>query len=1065
MENEFLTFEATDVELIGDVIEFDEEVQRGEKVRFYTLNEQVTDAFEHMVPKGRATQAQIEKISKEVDRVRDLYETYVSQAADGYEVNVPKSLRSFPWVRPVYVAADETARYTTFDVDTAWSPLFTDEAYRQPNGYVRMLTALPLPFMATEGTPYPIDVITTFVNEEGERPWRVLPKFSMNRTRRHEDGRIDVLQVPVDGTADLVSFKGYWLRKRSLPIPDPLPDHPFLQSNDARFIETTEPLSDVVPELDAVMQHGVPVTQDPYGEGRKYLKVYDVKLEDVPWDLWKQRFPKKEVVDIMPPPVELPFKEGTNPPPSSNIMEQYGNQYFPGLAARRWLMAQEDGGYLVVKMIQSLAGNAGTVEMLPVSELGDLRFPDVDEDQCKLLGLSFQDFVTQGVIRQWEVYDKGKFIRYDRKCLPLDIVKQERHQVGYRNREQWKESTSKDMLIEYTKALSLAYKQKQAQSTIKYEKYAARGVSQLRDQVVAILKDEHRFPEDKLKALKLLTRDAPHSKQVTVDPEGLFVVCDHTLAMLGGDMAADRLGFYDTWTVRVDGSRVCKVCGEEINKDVLVNQEDFSEEGRLLKHADALDTQTFHGQSTLTFTTKLRSLQEFFDVNEPSDSTVFLLISLLQLLPAQDQLIPVLQESRAIADTLKSRDRDGKARGMVGIAATVLLLQTHLPQLVPRRSFGSQSLKLDGFPRDTDVDKAPTTVDGLMTVLRKTFEAYPTSFKGPSVAVMRGVLSEPAAIRKGVVAIIKKLLPAFKSPLTRAKSEFALHPPSPPPVGLIPVRLPPEKLGVVTSFPPCGNPRSVWASDIPPMIRQPVVPLDKTRPRPSTQPLQPVNVAPRPLLVPDTKDIQRRLRLPAIPKVEGDSWRTNLMIIQRLKDAFQIDVDVSLIDTTQKPSLLRDITEGLLKEIVGAIVKDPVKRKAYEELREKDLALFALMAPLKDARTETNTLRAKERHLFTDRLRDMTDSQRQITKDLLDRGMAPFIITNADRDVFAAQIERELGPLEEIIPDVDVGVGAPRDAPDEDDRNADEGDYGDHTAQGNRDRDQDHPEIDGDGPI
>ena len=90
MENEFLTFEATDVELIGDVIEFDEEVQRGEKVRFYTLNEQVTDAFEHMIPKGRTTRAQLEKIDKEVDRIRDLYETYVTTTTEGYEVTVPK---------------------------------------------------------------------------------------------------------------------------------------------------------------------------------------------------------------------------------------------------------------------------------------------------------------------------------------------------------------------------------------------------------------------------------------------------------------------------------------------------------------------------------------------------------------------------------------------------------------------------------------------------------------------------------------------------------------------------------------------------------------------------------------------------------------------------------------------------------------------------------------------------------------------------------------------------------------------------------------------------------------
>lgn len=1058
MENEFLTFEATDVELIGDVIEFDEEVQRGEKVRFYTLNEQVTDAFEHMIPKGRTTRAQLEKIDKEVDRIRDLYETYVTTTTEGYEVTVPKSLRSFPWISPVYQSAD----LNEYSFKGNWEPLFSPEAIRQANGYPRMLTALPMPYVASEGTPYPIDIATTFVDTEGKNPIRALPRFIANKTRRHEDGRLDVMAAPVDGTADLLTFQGYWLKKRSLPIPDPLSQHPFLESNKEKFIPTNEPLANVIPELEAVMLHGVPVTQDPYGEGRKYLKIYDVALDAIPWELWKQRFPKKEVVDTMPAPIELPFKEGENPPPSSNIVEQYGNKYFPGLAARKWLSTQEDGGHLVVKMIQSLAGNAGTVEMLPVSELGDIRFPDVEDDQCKLVGLTFNDFAIQGVVRQWEVYDKGKFIRYDRKCLPLDIIKQERHQIGYRNREQWKESTSNDILVSYTRALKAAHRTKTS-TKVTYEKYTARSSSQLREQVVAILKDDDRFPEDKLKALKTLTRDAPHANQITTDAEGLFVVCDHTLAILNGDMA-DRLGFYDTWTVRVDGSRVCKVCGEEVNRDVLVNQEDFSEEGRMLKHADALEEQSFHGHSTLTFTSKLRSLQEYFDVNEPADATVFLLVSLLQVLPSQDQLLPVLQEARVMADSLRSRDRDGKARGMIGIAATALLLQIHLPSLVPRRSFGSLPLKIDGFPRDTDSDKAPTVIDSLMMVLRKTFEAYPTSFKGPSVAVMRGVLSESTAVRKGVVAIIKKLMPAFSAPLARAKSEFVLHPPSPPPVGLVPVRLPPQ-LGTVTSFPPCGNPRSVWASAIPPIVGQPVVPLDKVRPRPSTVPLPAVVVAPPKLVIPDVKDIQRRIRLSGVAKSEGDSWRTNLMIVQRLKDVFHLDVDISSIDVTQKPSLLRDIAEGLLKEMMTGLMKDPVKRRTYEELREKDLTLFALLAQLKDAKTETNTLRAKERHLFTDRLREMTDSQRQITKDLLDRGMAPYIITNADRDVFSAQIERELGPLEEVEPDLDIGVGAPRDAPDDDDRNADEGDYGDHMAQGNRERDQPMDAPDYDGPI
>jgi hypothetical protein len=1051
--DEFLTFEATDVELIGDVIDVDEEVQRGEKVRFYTLNEQVNDAFEHMIPKGRTTRAQLEKIDKEVDRIRELYTTYVAETAEGFDVIAPKLLRAFPWISPVA----STTPLAPYDFDRQWKPLFAPDAIRQPNGYVRMLTSLPSPYANAVGTPYPIDTPTEFVYrdsiEEKVQTCRVLPKFVMNKTRRHEDGRIDVMSASVDGTADPSPFVGYWLRKRELPIPDPLAEHPFLASNEARFIETTEPLSDVVPELDAVMMHGVPVTQDPYTEGRKYLAIYDIKLESVPWELWKQRFPKKELVDVMPPPIELKLPEPEGVAPSSNIVEQYGNAYFPGVASRKWLMTQEDGGHLVVKMIQSLAGNAGTVELLPVSELGELRFPEVDDDQCSLVGKTFNDFALQGIIRQ-----VGSGLR---RCIPLDIVKQERHQIGYRNRVQWKESTPRDILSDYTRTLKAFRRFKGETREVKYEKVVSRSTSQLREQVVAILGDEDRFPEDKLKAIQLLTRDAPRTR-VTVDTEGLFVICDHTLAILAGELEKNRLAFYDKWTARVDGSRICTVCGEEVNKDVLVNQEDFSEEGRALIHASALETQTFHGQTTATYTSQLRGLKDFFDAEDPAEGTMFLLISLLQVLPAQDQLLPVVQEARALAGGLKSRDRDGKARGMVGIAAVVILLQTHIPRLVARRSFGPTPIKMDGYPRDTDSDKAPTVIDSLFTVLRKTFEAYPTSFKGPSVSVMRGVLSDAPTIRKGVIALLKRMTPNFSAALTRAKADATANPAPPPPVGLIPIVLPPAALGTVTTFPQCTGPRSIWMDPVVPKIRQPTVPLDPVKPRAATAFLPRVTIVARATGIPETKEIQRRLKLAAVAKTEGDSWRTNLMIVERLKNAFALDVDIAL-DTSQKPSLLRDISEGLLNETMATIVRNPEMRRAYDQLREKDITLFALLASLKDARTETNTLRAKERHLFTDRLRDMTDSQRQITKDLLDRGMAPYIITNEDRDVFAQQLQRELEPLLEA--DLDVGVGAPRDAPDDDDRNADQGDYGDHTVQGNRERDQDIADIDDRGPI
>lgn len=1064
MESEFLTFEAGDVEFIGDVIEFDEDVQRGEKVRFYTLNEQVNDAFDHMMPKGRATRAQLKKLGKEVDRVRELYETYVSPVSDGYSVVEPVTLRSFSWIQPV----TDAKGFTTYDYDTEWKPLFEPDAIGQPNGYPRMLTALPSPHAADQGIPFPLTEATEFTDSEGKMTqMRALPEFKMNKTRRHEDGRLDIISVPVQGTGDPATFIGYWLKARELPIPDPLPEHDFLSSNEAKFIPKAQPLADIVPRLDAVMMHGVPVTQDPYGEGKKFLKVYDIKLEAIPWELWKQRFPKKEVVDVPPPAIELGLpmdapKEPTRTPP--NVVTSYKSQRFPSISDGKWLMSQVDGGHLVIKMYQSLAGDAGTTDMLPVAELGDLRFPDVDPSQCGLTGLTFQEFAVNGVIRQWELPKN----MYTRKCIPLEIVEQERHQVGYRNRIQWKESTPKDIINEYTRALAAYQAPPVVEKEIAYAKQGVRPQSQIRTQVIAILEDEERFPEDKFKDIQVLIRGGHQTGQQVVDQEGRFVVCGHTLALLSGDMIKDRLAFYDKWTARDDGFRVCKVCGEQVNNDVLVHQEDFSEEGRLLKHADALETKTFHGAATANYTTSLATMQEYFDLEDPSDGTLFLLISLLQLLPSQDQVLPVLQEARSISGAIKAKDKDGKARGMIGIAAAVLLIQTHLPRLVPRRSFGSLPLKMDGFPRDTDSDKAPTVIDSLLIVLRKTFEAYPTSFKGPSVSVMRAVLSDSSSVRKGVISILKKMMPKFGAALARAKTEADANPAPAPVVGLIPVMLPPEKLGVITSFPLCGGPRSMWADPQTPTIRQPAVPLDRIRPRPSTVSMPRIIVTPVQLEKPAPEDIRRRLKIAAVPKTGGDSWRTNLLIAQRLSNAFQLGFDIETIDITQSADLLRDVADGIVREMISGIVKDPVMRRAYEELREKDIALFAMLASLKDAKTETNTLKAKERHLFTDRMREMTDSQRQITKDLLDRGMAPYIITKKDRDTFAAQLEKEIEPLMEAdlpVVDGDAGVGAPRDAPDDDDRNADEGDYGDHLAQGNRDRDQDTDAPDARGPI
>jgi hypothetical protein len=121
------------------------------------------------------------------------------------------------------------------------------------------------------------------------------------------------------------------------------------------------------------------------------------------------------------------------------------------------------------------------------------------------------------------------------------------------------------------------------------------------------------------------------------------------------------------------------------------------------------------------------------------------------------------------------------------------------------------------------------------------------------------------------------------------------------------------------------------------------------------------------------------------------------------------------------------------------------------------VTLYSLLASVSAARTETNSLRAKERHAFTDRLRGMTDSDREITKQLLDRGLAPFIVTVADRDMFAKQLQEQVADRGE---EYEEEEGLPDPAAERYDLNGDDAIMEDDNVPpiGNRERDDDSGE-------
>ncbi len=1060
MEAGVLNFTAEEYQILED-IEFDETIERPEKVRFYTLEEQTTDAYEKLMPKGRTTRFQRDKVKRDVDRIQELYNSYVTVLPEDYALREPEASTSFSWVRPVYSLGD----VRPYMWETQWLPLYDN--LRQPNYYPAMLAALPQPYAdGGDGAPYELAGATEMVNEGGQKPIRALANYEVPRTQVHSDRTISVVLDPAAGTADTVNFKGYFLSKRPLDIPNPLPEHPFLKENTDAFVPTTAPLKDVVPSLDAILTHAVPVTQDPYGEALPYLKLYDVKLSSIPWSTWRSKFPPAEPKNVTEPPAPIEFPKPNQLSVPEKIADVYGVKYDPGWSVRLWLMKRIDGGGLVTDLLKSTVMDNGSVEIIPGVDLEPAAYPATTVEECALGGKNFPDFATTGLLRRtWD--SSGVKLQ----CVPLEFVKQERARVGYLGRKAWKESTGEDMKKAYLQRLAEVTPVPEAPvKEAKVDKTPMRPDSVHKREVLAIKNDPERYPEDKVRDIREVLRETTLSNHVYTDPDGSFVACEHTLALLGGDLAADRRKFYDTWTARVDGFRVCRFCSEQINDDVYADADEFDEEGFLIRSAEALPGKSFQTAGIADFVTGLRKLQPLFRLDQPHDDTVFLVLSILQVLPNAENLEPLLMLGRQVAATQFSKgspDQIARLQGTTGLATAALILQTHIPSLIPRRSFGPRPLILGGYPRDAPDPAEYSIVDTLMGVLRKTFEAFPSSFTGPAKSVIRGILNKPAEIKKNVTLFLSSKSPLMARKrvdgkmeptqvpelLARAKAYVAEKPTVEVPKTLIPVILPPKEFDVIKSYPECPSSRPIWTSGRDPHVIQNQVPLrsniQAARNAIPVPPTPSVRVVPTPI---SKADIRSRLSTKVTSRIKvSDSVHTNELLASRLADLFRQPTGVRTIDPTQNASELRDIAKGFVLEQLAEVQKTPAKQTKLEEIRTKDVALYMLQADYREEKTQANKLRASERLKIVEDLKKKSDAERELVQQLLTIGAAPYLVTRADRELFAREAERiqeviraEEAELEQL--DAEVGVGLPRDNfddGDEDERGADHGDYGD----------------------
>jgi hypothetical protein len=1073
-----LVFEPSDLEII-ETIDFEEQVQRPEDIRFFTLEEQLVDYFQKSLPKkSHVTKAENWKIKMEVDRIKELYEDLIVVTDTDYRIDTERREINVPWLKSIYGGFD----YEVFSYKDKLLPLAEPDARRTPNAYPVLLKSLPRPYRSegTEGVP--ITKSTDLVNEDGKEMVHALGNYVKLKRIVRDDGNLEIVKIPEANTGDDIRRVGFFIQDRKLDIPHPLSDHPFLSSAKENKIITSEPLKDVFPTIEAIMSHAVPVTKDPYVEGRKYLKLYDVKMSEVPWKSWKERFPPVDSISAQPNVLSISFPAPDEiVAPSERLQKVYDSKWKKSVNPRAWLMTQEDGGWLVTKMLLSEAGDFGLIAPDVVNERPQIQLPKSTPDEC-LTTKSFEEFLASGVYRSPTHKKKGDdWVEVTPGlCAPTSFVTQERQEFMNQGKKAWTETTQTNIQKEYIALFKFYQPPKDLRTETEYEKYKTQGTSELRENILIILKDNTLLPPDKSYNIRLLTKEITPVNNRFLDADGLFLVCGHTLSLLDGDLEANRLEYYNKWTTLDEGYRVCKSCGDQINNDSFVAQDDYDDDGHLVISHDVLA-----GDTTLVakpIASSLSQLKNVFDPNNGGESVMYLILNSFQIIPSESQLIPILGYIRK--GSLAAKKLQGTARnkfeGLLGIAGTVTLLQVHNPFLVPRRSFGNKVVKLSGFPRDTLDDKDTPALNVLLSVLKELVDAFPASFKEPLATILREVANNRKKVREECIRFMKNFYTEFRPQFESAKERAAtvidtveVNQVFLPAIVPTKVEFKPGDRQGNEVFSECllPKPKTVIVSKLLPSVSQKFVDFWKTKPSPQAKIIEPEKVILK-YGFPEKKEIEKGVKiglaktakLELIRKfVDSDpdgvalsSLLSRLLdIVTPLKyDAKKVIEYRQFLDNLnsfESKSLFRDAVKGRIYELLDSL-KDGML-EAVRASMTRDLAMNMILLTKEASEKEVDILRSKERETLKARLREMDDRSREVTKMLMDIGISQYVITNEDRRQFAKELNMEVNmPDDTENPDnIPEGGFTNRDYVDSDQQlnekglaiEPDRGDYGD----------------------
>jgi hypothetical protein len=376
-------------------------------------------------------------------------------------------------------------------------------------------------------------------------------------------------------------------------------------------------------------------------------------------------------------------------------------------------------------------------------------------------------------------------------------------------------------------------------------------------------------------------------------------------------------------------------------------------------------------------------------------------------------------------------------------------------------------LKLTGYPRDTDVPEDSDILNVLVSVLKTTVESTPNTFKGPSSALFKAIINKPKDIKKETLNFLTKgFIPKFKAQLVLAKERYDAVPQIEESTNVISLPIipvdqkeyePSEEMGAEELASECTvySPQSFISCKALPVVTQEPLELRKTGISDKAEKIISTLEVPDEIEFSDA-DIARNIKIgfPKEKKLQKiDTFLKNkdtdgvaiLALLNRLLDIlsfneYSIDTIVEFRDkatyarTNINAALLVSAAKGLIYQLFQEISKDGNSAGLITIIGnaiQRDLSMTMLLLTFDEAEKQNIELKAKERETFKMRMRQMDDTQRQITKMLLDIGLAGYIITNEDREFFAQEYNINENEKVELDPEEGEDGDAPQDYEDD----------------------------------